>query len=507
MTWTLRTTFVSVLLLLDLALASALADDWPQWRGPQRDGVWRESGIVDTLPAEPAYRWRTPLGGGFAGPAVAEGRVFVIDRLLGKDQGDPVNAWNVTDPVEGGERVLCLEQATGKVLWQHQYPCRYQISYPSGPRATPTVFDGRVYTVGAMGDLVCLEASSGKVLWAKNYVGDFGTKINPWGMASAPLVDGERVILLAGGANGACVVALDRVSGKEIWRSLDAEDPGYSSPILIEAGGARQLIVWNSLGVHSLEPTTGKVYWSHPYETKMAHSVATPVYDPRRRLLFVSSFFQGPRMLALAAARPAAPRLGRGDRASALPQNTDKIHCLISTPAFFGDHLFGVDSYGMLRCLELSQGNRVWETLQATGEARWANAFLIRHEDRFFLFNEHGELILARLSAEGYHEMSRLKLLEPTLTMQRRQVVWSHPAFADRCVFARNDQEIVCVDLSSATRERKSELESWLQPASVRPYSGTKTPSIAAWACPALRCHFITRPSQGTQSAGTDDPS
>ncbi len=447
-------TIVVVLLLLGLALPSALADDWPQWRGPERDGVWRECGIVDRLPAEPAYRWRTPLGGGFAGPAVAEGRVLVMDRLLGKDQKDPVNAWNVTDPVEGGERVLCLDQATGRILWENKYPCRYQISYPSGPRTTPTVFDGRVYTVGAMGDLRCLEVSSGNVLWSKNYVGDFGTKINPWGMASAPVIDGDRVIVLAGGAKGACVVALDRVSGKEIWRSLEAEDPGYSSPIIIEAGGVRQLIVWNSLGVYSLDPASGRVYWGHSYETKMAHSVSTPIYDAQRRLLFVSSFFQGPRMLQLGTARPEATLLWRGHSESELPQNTDKIHCLISTPAFFDGHLFGVDSYGMLRCLELSQGNRVWETLEATGEARWSNAFLIRHEDRFFLFNEHGDLILASLRPDGYHELSRLKLLEPTLTMQRRQVVWSHPAFAGRCVFARNDREIVCMDLASAPRER-----------------------------------------------------
>ena len=269
-------------------------------------------------------------------------------------------------------------------------------------------------------------------------------------MAATPLIDGERVIVLAGGANGACVVALDKVSGDEIWRSLAAEDPGYSSPILIEAGGARQLIVWNSLGVYSLDPASGKVYWDHPYETKMAHSVATPAYDPEERLLFVSSFFQGPRMLQLAEDRPAAELLWRGHSESELPQNTDKIHCLMSTPAFFHGHLFGVDSYGMLRCLELRQGNRIWETLDATGEARWSNAFLIRHQDRFFLFNERGKLILARLTESGYEEISRMKLVEPTLKMRRRQVVWSHPAFADRCVFARNDEEIVCVDLASA---------------------------------------------------------
>ncbi len=440
--------------LLVLVVQSVRSDDWPQWRGSQRDAVWRESGIVERLPAEPTYGWRTPIGGGFAGPAVADGRVFVCDRVLDNGQGEPVNQWNVTDPVEGAERVLCLDQQTGEVRWQHQYSCRYQISYPSGPRATPTVSGGKVYTVGAMGDLFCLAAESGKVLWSRNYVRDFGTTINPWGMASAPLVDGDRVVVLAGGADGACVVALDKLTGEEIWRSLDAEDPGYSSPILIEAGGARQLIVWNSLGVYSLDPATGKVYWSHSYETKMAHSVATPAYDAEKRLLFVSSFFQGPRMLQLAADRPDAELLWRGYSESELPQNTDKLHSLMSTPAFFDSHLFGIDSYGMLRCLELAQGDRVWETQDATDEARWSNAFLIRHSDRFFLLNEQGELILARLSSKGYEEISRTRILEPSLEMRRRLVVWSHPAFADRCVFARNDREIVCVDLASAPRER-----------------------------------------------------
>jgi outer membrane protein assembly factor BamB len=438
--------------VLQVALPSQ-ADDWPQWRGPERDGIWRESGVVERLPAEPEYCWRKPIGGGFAGPAVADGRVFVCDRILGRGQDDPINQWNVTDPVEGAERILCLDQQSGKMLWKHQYPCRYQISYPSGPRATPTVSDGTVYSVGAMGDLVCLEADSGKLIWSKNYVRDFGTTINPWGMSSAPLVDGDRLIVLAGGADGACVVALDKNSGEEIWRSLDAEDPGYSSPILISAGQTRQLIVWNSLGVYSLDPASGTVYWSHAYETKMAHSVATPAFEPNERLLIVSSFFQGPRLLKLAADRPAAELLWRGYSESELPQNTDKLHCLMSTPAFFGDHLFGVDSYGHLRCLELARGNRIWETLEATGENRWSNAFLIRHEDRFFLFNEQGELILARLTADGYEEISRLKILEPTLKMRRRNVVWSHPAFADRCIFARNDQEIVCVDLATAVTD------------------------------------------------------
>lgn len=237
---------------------AAHAEDWPQYQGPRRDGVWRETGIVETLPATAEYRWRTPIGAGFAGPAVAAGRVYLCDRVEPTGDQQSEYRWDKKDPVQGLERILCLDADTGAVLWKHEYPCRYTISYPSGPRATPTVCDGRVYCLGAMGDLLCLHAETGRVVWSKNYVRDYGTEINPWGMA-----------------------------------------------------------------------------------------------------------------------------------------------------------------------------------------------FLVKHEDRFLLFNEHGELILARLSPEGYEEIGRMAVLEPTMKAGRRMVVWSPPAFAHRALFARNDKEIVCVDLAA----------------------------------------------------------
>lgn len=436
--------------LLTLLALPLRADDWPQWRGAQRDGVWREDGIVARLPAELAIRWRTPVGGGFAAPIVANGKVFVFDRLLPAEASEPENRWNLIDPVNGDERIVCLDETSGRVLWSRQYACRYRISYPSGPRAAPTVDGERIYSVGAMGDLHCLALADGSLVWRKSYVEDFGTKMNAWGMASAPLIDGERLIALVGGAHGSCVVAFDKHSGGVIWRALEAEDPGYSSPILIEHGGTRQLIVWNSLGISSLAPETGKVLWEQPFPTKMGHAVATPVFDPASGRLFVTSFFDGPLMLRLESNPPSARVLWRGSSPSERPDRTDKLHGLLSTPILHGDHLYGVCSYGHLRCLEAATGRRIWATLDATGEARWSNAFLVRHQDRVFLLNEHGELILARFTPEGYQELSRAKLIEPTTkTGNQRTVTWSHPAFANRCVFARNDREIVCASLAA----------------------------------------------------------
>src|SRR5205085_1417180 len=146
-----------------------------------RDGVWRETGLLEKFPAGgPKVRWRAAVGGGYAGPAVAGGRVYVIDRVLAKDARNPANPFD-RDPVPGVERVLCLSAADGKQLWKHEYDCKYEISYPSGPRCTPVVAGGKVYTLGAMGDLFCLDADSGKVLWSKNFPKDFGAKVPLWG--------------------------------------------------------------------------------------------------------------------------------------------------------------------------------------------------------------------------------------------------------------------------------------------------------------------------------------
>ena len=423
----------------------ASAEDWPQWLGPRRDGVWREEGIVDVLPQKLDIVWRREIGGGYAGPAVADGRVFVTDRVLEKGESNPEDPFS-RQGVQGKERLHCLDAKSGKALWRHEWPSRYEVSYPVGPRATPTVSDGKVWTLGAMGDFFCLDAKSGDVIWAKSCVEDLGAEINVWGTSAAPLVDGKQVILLAGGRPDACVVAFDRDTGKTLWRALDEPDPGYCPPIIVEAGGTRQLIVWTPTRLSSLDPQTGRVHWSEPFEVRSSLSISTPIHDPERSLLLVTSFYNGSMMMRLARDRPAAELVWKGSSSS--ERKTDGLHSIMCTPGFRGAHFFGVCSYGQLRCLESETGARVWETLEATGSGRWWNAFIVPQGDRYFIANEQGELLTAELSSRGFKELSRTRLIEPTNRAQRRQVVWSHPAFANRCVYARNDREIVCVDLS-----------------------------------------------------------
>jgi outer membrane protein assembly factor BamB len=434
-------------IFLGFLLVSFLrADDWPQWLGPQRDGVWRETGILERFPAAgPKVRWRVPVNAGYTGPAVANGRVYLMDRKV--DSGAPMSrsAFDRGE-IPGNERVLCLNEVDGKIIWEHTYNRPYTVSYAAGPRATPLVSGGKVYTLGTEGNLLCLDAEKGTVLWSRDFQKDFGARSPMWGFSAHPLLDGNKLICLVGGP-GSVAVAFDKDSGKELWRALSAREPGYCPPTMITAGGTRQLMVWHPQAVNSLDPETGKVFWSDPWEIRAGLTVPTPRQSGE--LLLLTSFYNSSHCYRLDSAKPDATLLWAGKSFS--EKKTDTLHSIMSTPFIEDGHIYGVCSYGQLRCLKLETGERLWETFAATNgkPERWGHAFLIKHADRFFLANELGDLIIAKLTPKGYEEISRARLLEPTNTDARRPVVWSHPAFANKCVYARNDKELVCVSLAA----------------------------------------------------------
>ena len=431
------------LLLLALLGGGAVlhADDWPEWRGAGRGGVWNETGIVETFPAGGLkVRWRTPIQAGYAGPSVARGRVFLTDSRR-------------TTGNKAIERVLALDEQTGAVLWTQEWPTDYtglQLIYAIGPRATPTVDGDRVYVLGAMGHLLALDVAGGRVIWKKDFVRDFDASVPSWGMAAAPLVDGDRLIALVGGEPNAKVIAFNKHTGEVIWRALSSDwEPGYNQPTIITHAGTRQLIIWHPRAISSLDPATGTIYWEVPSEVDMGMTVATPVHS--RNFLLVTSFYNGARMLKLDDHKPGAAMLWAGKSNSEVA--TDAIHSTISTPVIDGDYIYGIDSHGELRCLELTTGKRVWESMALIKDrARWATAFLVRNGDRYFIKNDRGELVIARLSPQGYHEISRTQLIEPTHPYARRRelggVHWSHPAYANKHIFVRNDKEILKASLA-----------------------------------------------------------
>ena len=426
----------AVFAIFGLGTTSSAAD-WPEWRGTGRQGVWTENGIIERFPATGLkLKWRVPARAGYSGPAVADGRVFLLDHQR-------------TTGTAASERALCLDERTGRTLWARQWAADYRgLEYANGPRATPTVDGDRVYVLGAMGSLRCLRSSDGSELWAKEFVRDYGATVPAWGMSSAPLVVGPRLIAVAAGKGNAKVVAFDKHSGKQLWTALSSEasEPGYSQPVLIE-GARPQVIVWHATAVESLDPSTGAVLWSHPFRVQMNTPIATPAWSAPN--LLVSGFFDGARMLDVSS--PTQSRLLWASAASN-EVKTDKLHTLMSQPLIIGDHVYGICSFGQLRCLKRATGERVWETQAATVErARNVSAWLVRHQDNVFIYNDRAELILARLSPSGYTEISRAKVIEPTSEAGGRRelkaVTWSHPAFANRHIIARNDQAVVRLSL------------------------------------------------------------
>ncbi|RMF36867.1 MAG: dehydrogenase [Planctomycetota bacterium] len=436
--------------LLAVVASPCAAADWPQWRGPQRDGVWRESGVVETLPDRMTPDWEVPIGPGYNGPTVAHGRVFVMDRST--EQGQQ-------------ERIVCLDSATGKELWKVVYDAPYTISYTAGPRASVTVDGNRALAVGAMGHFHCIDVETGDVLWKRDLNAEYDVDMPIWGIAASPLVYGDLVIQQVAGRGGACYVAMDKATGREVWRALD-ERAAYSSPIVVRQAGRDVLVCWTGESLSGLDPVTGKVWWSHPMPpSRMPIGIATPSVD--RDLVLVSSFYDGSMMVRLSTDQPRSRLVwrarGKDEKNTGVhvvqtaegqfedPQHTYNVHAMIGTPIVQDGYVYAVDSYGELRCLSADNGRRVWEDLRAVPTERWATIHMVRHEDRVWMFNERGELLITRLSPVGLTILDRGQLIEPTRVQLNRRggVCWSHPAFAERSVFARNDEKIIRVSLAA----------------------------------------------------------
>ena len=423
MMFALQTRSLAAAMALLLA-AFACADDWPQWRGLHGDGSWHETGLLEVFPPSGLkVSWRVEVGVGFSSPVVSGGRVYVNDSLLKKPQIK--------------ERIHCFDEATGKEIWTHIYDVKYpdwafNPDFSGGPTCTPIVCDGRIYTLGAMGDLYCLNAAEGRVIWSKRLDQEYHTEV--FTCRASPLIDSDQLFLHIGGKPSACVVSLDRNTGKELWRALD--EPGaYNRPILITAGGQRQLIVWTQASVTALNPATGKTWWRIPIATTTNDANAAPVFHSP--YLLVSGL-----MLKLNDAKPAAKTLWPDSMAVA-----KRVLSNTSTPLLQGEYVYSAKSSGHLVCLQAATGKQIWITDQVTTLKSGASIHPTANGDSTLLFNDRGELIRAKLTPAGYQEISRARLIEPILPYGGRKVIWPPPAFANGHVLARNDRELIRASL------------------------------------------------------------
>ena len=445
------------LLILRLSLSSiniSQAEDWSQWLGNQRDGIWRETNIIQSFPADGLTPvWRTGIGGGYTSPAVANGRVFVMDRIkhdpeLKKGKflhpaQPPQNANFVRRLLPGAERVLCLAEDTGRILWSQEYACPYRsvAIYAIGPRTTPTVDGNRVYTLGAEGDLFCLETETGQVVWHRNVRDAYQVETPEWGFAAHPLIDGDRIICMVGG-KGATVVAFNKLTGKEIWRNGDAPQPGYCAPMIYQLGGKRQLVVWDSDQLRGLNPETGVAYWQVGIKPAFSMSIGAPQQEGNR--LFVMGYSRVSAMVQVAADGNSATVIWRGDTKRG-------VGGVFNTAVIRDGHIYAGGQGGRYMCVRLEDGEQQWSTFEpSTGDrpASWANVFTVPNGDRYWLFNDLGEVTIAEMSPKEFHSISKTQLIEPTHRIGRRTVVWSHPALANRHIFIRNDKEILCYNVA-----------------------------------------------------------
>ncbi|MEE3075199.1 MAG: PQQ-binding-like beta-propeller repeat protein [Planctomycetota bacterium] len=438
--------------------SAVLADEWPQWLGSQRDGTWAAEGIPESFPSEgPKLLWKQTIGGGYSGPAVSSGCVVVMDRraapvtggekFLHEEGEIPRNENFVRQLRPGKERVLCFRQSDGELLWQHQYDCPYSTvaTYAIGPRSTPTIDGDHVYTLGAEGDLRCLKMGDGSLVWSRDFKVDYKVPTPNWGFASPPLVDGNRLICIVGGESSGCV-AFDKQTGRELWRSLTPKEPGYSAPVIRAVAGRRQLLIWTSDALHGLDPENGKPFWSVPFPSTYAMSVATPqVLDDS---IFIMCFNGKSCLIDVGADGMTAGIRWEGNRRTGI----DGVH---NTPQLVDGYAYGCGNGGRYLCVRLEDGKRMWQTFQPVSAERpiaWGNVFTVRltaYQNRYVLINDQGEIIMVRMDPEGYTESDRVQLIKPTHEVSGRILVWSHPAFADGNIYLRNDEELRCYALKN----------------------------------------------------------
>ena len=401
----------SCVLLLMVAASVAVsyageAEDWPQWRGPRRDGISHETGWTVQWPEDgPPRLWQRALGKGLASVAVSQGRLYTLGNM------------------NGTASVWCLDAATGEVKWRRQYKSRLWGSFP-GPAATPTVDGGRVYTLGRAGDLLCLEAVSGKVVWARNVRKDFGVPSQrpDYGHCSSPLVVGQRVIVEVGAPDG-LVFAFDKATGEVAWKGAKGGKFSYSSPALVGEGDGQRVAVFHAFGLGVFDLENGREVWRYPWKTYDLCSVATPIVMGNR-ILISSAYGRGAALLEIGKDKPV--------------WFTRELMCHHATCVLWKRHLYGFHGDrrdpGELRCLDVATGKVKWS------QGGMGKGTVLLAGGRLLVLSQKGELLAADASPDGFKPLARARVL--------RGLCWTTPVLCKGRLYCRDlPGELVCLDL------------------------------------------------------------
>ena len=408
---TTKTTSLISLALLTALAVQVQAGDWPQWRGPSRDGISRETGLLPSWPKEgPKVVWKgVGLGEGYSGFSVSQGRIFT--------QGQR----------QGQEYVIALDTATGKKIWETVTTSHvYEENHGNGPRGTPTIDGDRLYAEAADGTLVCLEAATGKQVWSVNFVSDFGGHIPHWGYSESPLVDGANLIVSPGGSQ-ATVAALDKSNGKVVWKSAQGDGAGYSSPTQAKTGDVLQYIVFTARGVMGVRASNGDLLWRYNRVANGTANIATPIYQAP--YVFVSSAYgTGCALLKLTAENG-------GVTASEVYFNKDmKNH--YSTSVLVHEIVYGY-SDAILTAMNLATGQVAWKD-RSVGKGSVTLA-----DGKLYLLGEDGVVGLAEATPDGYKEISRFAIDKGSWP------TWSPLVIANGKMYLREQDSLYCFDIKA----------------------------------------------------------
>jgi len=386
--------------------AASSNTDWPQWRGPNRDGISTETGLLTSWPASgPKVLWRAPSGEGYSGISIANGRGYT---MLGKGND---------------EFLVCFDAANGKEFWRYTVDSQFYNDQGNGPRSTPSVDGNLVFAQGAQSMLVAVRADNGQKVWAVDLKKEYGARIPTWGVSASPLVEGELVMVDVGGKAGYSVCAFNKASGKLVWNS-QTDTPGYSAAIAVNSNGARQAIFFTGTAAVSLSPKDGKMFWRHPWQTSYDVNAATPIFIPNDKVFISSGYGVGATVLQIQ---------GQGGAMKVEPvwrSRVMKNHWASSI--LHQGYIYGFDD-GILACIDANTGEQQWQ------QRGFQKGSLIFADGHLIILGERGNLALAEATPSAYKEKAAAEVL--------RGKCWTMPTLAGGKLYVRNQSEILCLDM------------------------------------------------------------
>ena len=387
--------------------AATARNYWTNFRGPARDGRYEERAIKTSWPAGGLKpMWKQPVGGGYSSFVVADGAAYTIEQRRGQ------------------EVVAAYQVETGRELWTHGWAALFQDSTGDGPRSTPTWDEGRLYALGALGELRCLDARSGKLIWNKNILADNGAENLPWAMAASPLVVDDKVIVLPGGAGGKSVVAYHKLTGAPVWK-VQGDRQSYTSPSLATLNGRRQILVVSASRLMGLAPENGALLWSHPWPTSMGINVSQPLVVGRNRVFISAGYGKGASLVEISPA-------GGGFAARALWENIN-LKTKFNSPVYHNGHVYGLDE-GILTCVDVETGERKWKG------GRYGYGQVVLASGHLIVTTEEGEVVLVKADPAQHTEVAKFAALEGK--------TWNVPALANGRLLVRNASEMACYNLA-----------------------------------------------------------